>query len=112
MRCVFQVLFLVFYSASSYAIGQERVYLVANELQHFVLRPDGLQFDDGCNQLRNGFPNFRQAKPETICILYFGFLQSFALPSLEVREFHAQSHALKSRDTIERILSRAPPFQR
>jgi hypothetical protein len=112
MRWVFQLAFLMFYSASSYAIGQERISLVVDEVQHSLARPDGLQFDSGCNQLRNGFPNFRQAKPETLCMLYFGVTQKFELWRVEAeREFHTQSHPLKSLDTIEIILTRAPPFQ-
>jgi hypothetical protein len=113
MRWAFQLVFVIFYSASSYAIAQERVRVIVDELQHSVARSDGLQFDDGCNQLRNGFPNFRQAKPQASCILYFGLTQNFELWLVEAeREFHTRSHPLKSLDTIERILSRAPPFQR
>jgi hypothetical protein len=111
MRRVLQFLFLVFYFASSYAISQERTALIVSELQHSSSRESATQLDAGCKQLHNSFPNFRQAKPKAGGDTSFAGAALVAfLPELCEQSFHLQIFPLKSRTTIERIPSRAPPL--
>jgi hypothetical protein len=112
LRRVFYLFFIVFYFASSYAISQERVRLIVSEVQHSAQRTDQVQFDDGCKQLRNGFPNFRQAKPRTVCALGFGFDCSLDEPRVCDRSFDLHPPiSFKSLYRGEKALVRAPPFQ-
>ena len=72
LRRLSYLLFLLFYFASSYAISQERTRLIVSELQHSASHADQPQFDNGCEQVRNSYPNYQRAKPKTISIPCFG----------------------------------------
>ena len=110
MRRISQLLFLVFYVASSYAISQERVSQVVSDLQRSSSREDGAELDTDHNPSVHGFPIYRQAKPKAGCDAYFGPVESVhLLPHESDRSFHAQTSSLKSLRSIERLLSRAPP---
>ena len=110
MRRILQLLFLVFYVASSYAVSQERVRQVVSELQRSSSTEDGTLLDTGHNQSVNAFPIYRQAKPKAGCDAYFGPVESVHfLPHEAERSFHAQTASLKPLRSIELLLSRAPP---
>jgi hypothetical protein len=110
MRKIVQVLFLVFYFASSYAISQEHVRLVVSELQDSASRNAEVQIDSCSNLIAYGFPAFRQAKPKTACDTYFGPRELIHfLPHQSEWTFHTCTSSLKSLASIERLLSRAPP---
>ena len=112
LRRIFYLLFLVFYVASSYAISQERVRLIVSELQHSASHADQLQLDNGCEQVRNGFPNFQRAKPKTISILCFGLEPLLQQPRVSEVSFHLHpTTSFKSLYRGESVLSRAPPSQ-
>lgn len=112
MRQAMQILFLVFYVASTYAIGQERTNLIVSELQHSRCREDQTQFKDGCKQLEQGFPTYRHAKPRTIGFQNFPGSRPFLCPPGVVeRRFHVQPDSLKPIRIAYSILSRAPPSQ-
>ncbi len=112
MRRVLQILFLLFYVASTYAIGQERTSLIVSELQHSGSREGQSQVGDGCRQLDPSRPIYRQAKPRTICAFEVGRgLNVRFLPHVSGRAIPLQLHSLKSLCSIERILDRAPPSQ-
>jgi hypothetical protein len=107
------VSFLVFYIASSYAVSQERVHLIVTEMQHSTSRDGDVQFDDGCKQLRNGYPNFQRAKPKSLPILCFGNDPVLHQPAASNRDFHVHpTPSLESLYRGQRILSRAPPSHR
>jgi hypothetical protein len=110
MHKIVQLVFLVFYLASSYAVSQERVVLVVSELQHASSRSAGVQLASCQNQITKGFPAFGQAKPKAACDAYFGpsELIHFLAHQFD-RSFHTQTSPLKSLNSIERLLSRAPP---
>jgi hypothetical protein len=111
LRRIFHLVFLVFYFASSCAISQERVRLIVSEIQHSAERSDDTQFDDGCKQLRNGFPNFQRAKPRTISILWIGLHCFLDKPSVSDRSFDLRPPiSFKSLYRGDRVLVRAPPF--
>src|SRR5687767_247648 len=110
MHRIMPLLFLVFYFASTCAISQERVRLIVGEIQQSASGDAGVQLDDGRNQIRNGFPSFRQAKPKAASDVYFGPSESIhLLPHKSDGAFHTQASSLKSLHSIERLLSRAPP---
>jgi len=105
-----QIVFLLFYVASSYAITQERTSLIVSELYHSSSRSNQLQFDSGCKQLRNGFPNFQRARIKTICALQIGRnLNGNSLSPISQPTFPVQLRSLKSLHSAESILDRAPP---
>lgn len=112
MRQAVQVLFLVFYVASTYAIGQERTRLIVSELQHSCCREDQAQLKDGCKRLEQGFPTYRHAKPRTIGFQTFPGSRPFlCMPGAAERWFHVQPDSLKTIRITYSILSRAPPSQ-
>jgi hypothetical protein len=105
-----QIVFLLFYVASSYAITQERTSLIVSELYHSSSRSNQFEFDSGCEQLRNGFPNFQRANPKTICALQIGRkLNVNSISPISQPAFPVQLRSLKSLYSAESILDRAPP---
>jgi hypothetical protein len=110
VRRISQLLFLVFYVASSYAISQERVGLIVSELQRSSSKIDGTHLDAARGQSHDTFPTYRQAKPKAASDAYFGPMELVhLLPHQSERSFHAQTFPLKSLRGIELLLSRAPP---
>jgi hypothetical protein len=113
LRRIVILLFLVFYFASSYAISQERIRLIVSEVQHSTSLGGQMQVDDGSNQLPDAFPNYRQAKPKTTCVLDFGLTPQPDLPP-RVSERSFDIHSTTSFASLyrgENVLSRAPPSQ-
>jgi hypothetical protein len=106
---LFLPLFLLFYIDCSYAISQERVRLLVSEVQHSASRSDGAWVDSGCQQLHDGFSNFRQAKPRAFCALAVGRdpTREFA-PPFSRRPFFPQTISFKPSYRIETVPSRAP----
>jgi hypothetical protein len=112
LRRLAYLFFLFFYVACTYAISQERVRLIVTELHHSAAHANEQQLDTGCEQLRNGFPNFQRAKPKTISILCFGLEPLLHQPRTSERSFHFHSTtSFKSPYRRESVLSRAPPSQ-
>jgi hypothetical protein len=106
-----QLLFILFYFGSSYAVTQERVRLIVSEVQHSRSHSGRTHFDAGCKQLNNGFPNFQRAKPKTICSLCLGRNQAACLFRISglYRKAETTSHILDS--DLESVSPRAPPSQ-
>lgn len=110
MRRVLHFLVILYYVASSYAVSQERTSLIVSELHHSSSRQAQTQIDTGCTQLHAGLPNYRHAKPKSICALEFAPVEkTYFLPQVSSRVFQFQSHSLKSLYSIESILYRGPP---
>jgi hypothetical protein len=110
MRRSVQILFLIFYLASSYAVSQERTTLLVADLQHCGSRGDDSSIDPGSAQLQNDFPNFRQAKPKGPCVLYFERSESVSLlPLVSKRSFHPLTYSLQPLYLDANVLSRPPP---
>jgi hypothetical protein len=112
MRRGVQVLFLLFYVASSYAVYQERTRLIVIDFQHSSTRGSMASIEPGFSKLDVDFPNYRQAKPKSICALCLVSLHtSYFLPAVSERVFHSPSRSLKSLHVDSSVLSRAPPLQ-
>jgi hypothetical protein len=107
-------LFLLFYVASSYAISQERVRLIVGDVQHSPTHLGELQIEEDHGQTQDNFPNYRQAKPKTICIAGVGPAPRLVfIPPVSDRSFNIHSGtSLKTLYRGESVLSRAPPTQR
>jgi hypothetical protein len=108
-----QLVFLVFYIASAYATGQERTTLVASQVQHLA-GPAGQSpcLDAGSTYFSSDLPNFRHAKPRTICAMEIGRnVTSVSLPHTNESVWPIQIHSLKSLHSIEPLLGRAPPSE-
>ena len=113
MRRIAQLSFLVFYIASAYVTAQEQTSAFASQVQRFS-RPAALScsVDAGAEYFVSNFPNFKQAKPRSICALEIGQrVESVFLPRIIESVCPIQIHSLKARPTIECALDRAPPFQ-
>jgi hypothetical protein len=103
--------FLCFYFASSYAVTQERVRLIAGHVQHSPSHGNQSQMEDDGRHVRDGFPNYRQAKPKTICVLSFALIVQHAfIPTFSDRFLRIDSSvSLQSLKHGCRFVSRAPP---
>jgi hypothetical protein len=113
MRRTAQFLFLLFYIASSYATCQELTTVVASQVRHFS-GPAGRSssFETGVKYFGSDPPNFKQAKPRTICALEIALNLKFVfLPHVRESVWPVQIHSLKSLHSIQRALDRAPPSQ-
>jgi hypothetical protein len=112
MSRVSQVLFALFYVASSYSVTQERTSLLVDELRHSSSHAAQTQIGEGCPQLIDGLPMYRQAKPAANVAFLITPGSSFEfVPHSAERSFHPQTHSLKSLSTRESVSSRAPPFE-
>jgi hypothetical protein len=108
-----QLLFLVFYIASAYATAQEQTSAVASQVQRFS-QPGALScsVDADAKYFGRNFPNFKQAKPLSICALEIGQnVKSVFLPHISESVCPIQIQSLKGRPIIECALDRAPPFR-
>jgi hypothetical protein len=108
--------FLCFYFASSYAVTQERVRLMAGHVQHSPSHGNQSQMENDGRHVRDGFPNYRQAKPKpkTICVLPFALIaQQAFIPTFSGRFFWIDSSvSLQSLKHGGSFVSRAPPMLR
>jgi hypothetical protein len=110
MRHGIQILFLIFYVASSYAISQERTSLVVSDIQHGGSRADIPSVDSRFDRLDADYPNFRHAKPKDTCDIYFWHFESVHLvPHVVERSFHPLTVSLGSNDPDAIEPPRAPP---
>ena len=110
MRQVLQVIFLFFYAASTYAIGQERTSFFVSELVHSASTGTESAARGGCSQLDAGWPNYREAKPRAISVSEGGDYQDFQFqPNFTESFFLPQSSLLKPLYSFEQALDRAPP---
>jgi hypothetical protein len=110
MSQILQIFFLLFYVASSYAITQERTRLIADKVQRSTAK-NQQELDVSLKYLHDGFPNFREAKPKSICVVDIGNNPS-RCHSLEVRERVSALHrtSLRSLSAIRRLFGRPPPL--
>jgi len=110
MGRISNLLFLLFYIASGYAVRQERATLLVSALTHSCSRDDETQFNARKEQPDGGCPYYRQAKPKGIAFHALGWGPlAHALPTGSERPLHAQSFSLKSQDTLASAGWRAPP---
>jgi hypothetical protein len=110
VRKLTRLAFLLFYVASSYAVGQERTRIIVRELEHSSSREDRADIDSGCERLVDSFPKYRQAKLRANSDLFFGSVGPIDLQrGLSEHSFAPQVHSLKSVESFEDALSRAPP---
>jgi hypothetical protein len=113
MKRLLLLLFLLFYVASSYAISQERVRLIAGEVQHSPAHQGEVQIEDDRQETPDDFPNYRQAKPKTICIVAIGPAPHFVIIPLNA-DGSLNVHSVSSLYALyrgESVLSRAPPLK-
>jgi hypothetical protein len=110
MRRTVQLLFLLFYIASSYAIGQERTAVIASAVLQSGYSEDHLARCRSGKQLDPSWPNYHEAKPKTICASEVGQHQAihFRAPVAE-RVVPPTSQSEKSLFSLENTLDRAPP---
>jgi hypothetical protein len=103
--------FLVFYFASCYVVTQERVSLIAGHVQHSPSHGNQSQMENDGRHVRDGFPNYRQAKPKTNCVLAFALIaQQAFIPTFSDRFFRIDSSvSLQSLKHGGSFVSRAPP---
>ena len=107
----FQLVFLLFYIGSSYAITQERTSVQADQVRHSCPKGEHTQIHEHCKHLAHQYPNYREAKPKTGCDLYFWPRESVHLrPCVSERGFHPQTYSFKSLATLRTILLRGPPL--
>ena len=109
MVSIFQVLFLVFYMASSYAVTQERTGLTAERFDSNSVGSQERQADCGAEHHLQKFPNYREAKPK---IAFDGPLKDrldTPAPLASERCFSPLIHSFESIISTQTILSRAPP---
>jgi hypothetical protein len=105
--------FILFYVASSYAVSQERVHLIVELVQHTTSHDDRMQIEADGKQIRDGFPNYRQAKPKTICVFDFGLVpQLCCVPPPSDGFMHFDPTVKIQLLTLSgSVLSRAPPIE-
>jgi hypothetical protein len=105
--------FIVFYVASSYAVSQERVRLIVEFVQHTTSHDNHVQIEADGNQVRDGFPNYRQAKPKTVCVLDFGLVPQLRClpPPSDGFMYVDPTVRLQLRTLSGSVLSRAPPIE-
>jgi hypothetical protein len=111
MKRLFLSLFLFFYVASSYAISQERVRLIVGEVQHSPTHRGEVQIEDDWRDTQDHFPNYRQAKPKTVCIVAVGPAPRIVIIPPDT-DGSLNIHSVSSLKTLyrdESVLSRAPP---
>lgn len=109
MRIVSHLLFLVFYVASSYAITQERTSLVIQELGHSLKASGDAQFDSACKQLRNGYPNFSEAKKVGSDFPLHAVHALDSVLEMAQVEYHPQPRSCGSLLLVWNTPARAPP---
>lgn len=109
MRQVLQLVFLLFYVASAYAITQERVSLIVQEIQHSTSRDEQQQFDDSCKQLRNGYPHYREAKTVNTDKYVRPATVVHSAPAIRIRFFVPHITSFQIDVSLETSCPRAPP---
>jgi hypothetical protein len=109
MRATAQLLFLLFYIASSYAKGQERTAFIASRLVHSGTL-DQCALQAGHGQLDPAWPEYREAKPKTICATSLGISRSVPFrEQISEQVVQPPLESEKSLCSLEHSLDRAPP---
>jgi hypothetical protein len=113
VKRIHYLLFLVFYFASSYAVSQERTRIVVGEVQYSKSASDEVQVQDGRSQVRDTFPNYKQARPRMVSAVDMDLASQRELkPGLSEASLAGFSKSLlQSLYDGASFLSRAPPFE-
>jgi len=111
MPRIFHILFLMFYVASCYAIGQERTSFVASNLRLSGSHDCQDALRSRTAELNPGWPNYREAKPKPITAIEMVPQQFVSLrPHVNGYALSPQLSSLKPQYTLQRALDRAPPL--
>jgi|RhiMetdeSRZDD1v2_1073273.scaffolds.fasta_scaffold142379_4 hypothetical protein len=109
MRRVLLALFLIFYAASSAVITAERTTVLVTEWQHASGLGNDVQVKDGCLKLRDGYPNYREAKRASLDFEFRPALAGNFLPAVTSRQFPSYQIHIHSYFTVPISPTRAPP---
>src|SRR2546426_12024310 len=109
MRRLLLVLFLIFYAASSAVVTAKRTAVLVTEWEHASGLANDVQVKDGCKQIRDGYPNYREAKKASLDFEFRPAVAASLLPAVTSHQFASFQVHIRSYFTVRVSPTRAPP---